>query len=314
MALKTDFAALKEKLGGIAPLSRFAPSPTGYLHLGHIVNAIYVWGITESLGGKVILRLENHDRIRCKPAFEQELLDDLDWLGFQPDFGTTKSFRSGSNPYRQSDCAANYLLAFEHLKQKNLVYACECSRKEILARSPQKQGSELRYDGHCSSKNLPLDAGHTLRVRIPDEEVVFDDLLIGKQTQNPAQQIGDFAIRDKHGNWTYQFCVVIDDLHQNIDLIIRGMDILSSTGRQIILRRMLQPEHLQLSTLRYAHHPLLTDIKGRKLSKKDFDADIRSLRLQGQRPSSLIGKAAFAAKLTEKEKPLKAANVVNLFD
>ena len=314
MTLKTNFEDLKVKLGGIAPLSRFAPSPTGHLHLGHVVNAIYTWGITQSLGGKVILRLENHDPVRCKPEFEKELLDDLDWLGFQPHFGTTKSFRAGTNPYRQSDCAADYALAFEHLQQNGLVYACDCSRKMILARKPQAAGEELCYDGHCRDRNLPLDEGHTLRLRLPDNKIVFEHLLIGKQTQHPATEIGDFAIRDNQGNWTYQFCVVIDDIHQNIDLIVRGMDILSSTGRQIILREMLQPGKLQRSSFRYAHHQLLTDANGRKLSKRDFDADIHTLPLNGVRASKVLGQAAFLANLIPKEKALKASDVADLFD
>lgn len=314
MALKSRLDALKMKLGGVAPLSRFAPSPTGYLHLGHVANAIFVWGIAESLGGKVILRLENHDRIRCKPEFEKELLDDLDWLGFRPDFGTTKSFRGGTNPYRQSDCDANYQLAFDHLQQNGRIYACDCSRKTILERHPQVAGEELHYDGFCRNRNLPFDQNHTIRIKIEEEEVEFEDLLIGEQMQNPGKEIGDFAIRDNHGNWTYQYCVVIDDLHQNIDLIVRGMDILSSTGRQILLRRMLQPENYQNTIIRYAHHPLLTDEKGRKLSKRDFDADIRTLRLNGEKAQNVLGKAAFLAGLTKKEKPIKPENVVDLFE
>src|SRR5437867_6833191 len=131
-------------------ISRFAPAPTGFLHLGHIVNAIYVWGITKSIGGRVLLRIEDHDRQRCRPEFERAILDDLDWLGFVPDDPPTDAFRTGSCLGRQSDRTSIYDAALATLRAHGLVYACECSRSEILAGS-DGQG-ELRYPGTCAAK------------------------------------------------------------------------------------------------------------------------------------------------------------------
>lgn len=276
--------AIQSQLAGQRARTRFAPSPTGYLHLGHVVNAIYVWGLARALEGEVVLRLENHDRTRCKPEFEAALLQDLEWLGLKPDLGTIEKFRAGTCDYRQSDCEAHYIQAIEQLKPKGLVYACDCSRSKIVGRTGQADGEELRYDGHCRDLRLEDGPGMTLRVRIPDEVVQFDDVLLGKQEQHPYVEVGDVAIRDNHGHWTYQFAVVVDDIRHGINLIVRGMDILSSTGRQILMRRMLG----RLEEPIFLHHQLLVDAQGRKLSKRDFAADIHTRFLNGDSREQII--------------------------
>jgi glutamyl-Q tRNA(Asp) synthetase len=281
-------AKIKDQLNAKPALTRFAPSPTGYLHLGHVVNALYVWGIARSLHGKVILRLENHDRTRCKPEYEAALLEGLEWLGLNPDLGKPADFRKGTCEYRQSDCEHHYQAALDKLIADGLVYACDCSRKRIQARTGQPDTEELRYDGHCRGKKLPFSHGMTLRLRLPDKPVTFEDILQGPQTQWPARDVGDFALKDNHGHWTYQFAVVVDDMRQNINLIIRGMDILSSTGRQIILAEMLGQPQRPI----YIHHPLLVDASGRKLSKRDFSADIHQLMLSGKPAKEVLQEAA----------------------
>lgn len=279
--------ATQVRLVGKKARTRFAPSPTGYLHMGHVVNAIYVWGLARALDGEVVLRLENHDRTRCKPEFEAALLQDLEWLALVPDVGTIQEFRSGPCDFRQSDCEAHYLKALELLRAMGLVYACDCSRTKIVGRTGQADGEELRYDGHCRDLGLEDGLGKTLRLRIPDEVVEFDDVLLGKQEQHPLSEVGDVAIRDNHGHWTYQFAVVVDDIRHGINLIVRGMDILSSTGRQILIRRMLG----QLGEPIFLHHQLLVDAQGRKLSKRDFSADIHTRFLNGDSREQIISEA-----------------------
>lgn len=287
MASSATIQEILTRLNGKVLRTRFAPSPTGYLHLGHVVNAMYVWGIARACKGEVVLRLENHDRIRCKPEYETALLQDLEWLGFAPDLGKPADFRAGVCDYRQSDCEAHYQHALKILDEKGLVYVCDCSRKSILGRTAQVDAEELCYDGHCRDRGLGDGPGKTLRVRIPDRTVEFEDVLLGRQVQHPAAQIGDFALRDNHRNWTYQFAVVVDDLRNGINMIIRGMDILSSTGRQIILAEMLG----QNSPPIYLHHPLLLDDSGRKLSKRDFSEDIHQRFLKGDDRATVLKEA-----------------------
>jgi glutamyl-tRNA synthetase/glutamyl-Q tRNA(Asp) synthetase len=273
--------------------TRFAPSPTGYLHLGHVVNAIYVWGVARARGGQVLLRVEDHDRIRCRPEYEAALLEDLDWLGFAAD--------AGRHPLlRQSDEPAAYETALEHLRRTATVYCCDCSRKDI--------GSE-RYGGRCRTRCLTERPGRGIRVAIAPGVERFDDLLLGPQEQVPADQCGDLLLRDRDGHWTYQFAVTVDDCRQNITHVIRGADLLSSTGRQIRLARMLG----RADPPRFLHHPLVLKEKGEKLSKSDRDTGVRDLRRLGLTPAEVIGRAAAAVGLTATTKPIEAAAVEELF-
>jgi glutamyl-Q tRNA(Asp) synthetase len=274
-------------------LTRFAPSPTGYLHLGHVVNAIYAWGLARAAGGQVLLRIEDHDRIRCRPEYEQALLEDLDWLGFRADVGRDPLLR-------QSDEPAAYERALESLRRTATVYACDCSRKDI--------GGE-RYPGRCRTRGVKDGPGLGIRVAIAPGIERFDDLLLGAQEQVPADQCGDLLLRDRDGHWTYQFAVTVDDCRQRITHVIRGADLLSSTGRQIRLARMLgRPE-----PPRFLHHPLIFKEKGEKLSKSDGDTGVRDLRQAGLTAAEVIGRAAAAVGLTKTTRPLEATEVEELF-
>lgn len=264
-------------------VSRFAPAPTGHLHLGHVVNAIYVWGITRALGGRVLLRIEDHDRQRSRPEFERDILDDLDWLGFAPDHPSTDAFRRGPCSGRQSDRAAVYEAALDQLRRDGLVYACECSRKDI----PAGEG-ELRYPGTCAGRTLEETPGRALRVRLPPSIERFDDLCHGPQVQRPSEQCGDLLVRDREGNWTYQFVAAVDDFDQAVTLVIRGDDLLASTGRQIQLARLLG----RRKPPRFYHHPLVMKTPEQKLSKADGDTGIRDLRERGVAPAEVISRAA----------------------
>ena len=287
--------------------TRFAPSLTGYLHLGHVLHMIYVWGIARARGGRVISRIEDHDLSRNRPEYEPAILADMQWLGFVPDLGISAASAPELSPYRQSDCARHYEEALRVLAEKGLVYGCECSRKEILARQPEEQG-EPCYPGTCAEKNLPLE-GNTVRFRIPAGKVEFRDLALGDCCQTPASQCGDFSLRDRNGQWTYQFCCVCDDIRHGINLVVRGEDILSSTGRQIQLFQAL--EHTAPD---YFHHTLLCDAEGRKLSKRQRSESITQLREAGVSASEAIGRAAFFGGLVPDPRPMSAEEALSLLE
>jgi len=162
--------------GGLSgpAVSRFAPAPTGFLHLGHVVNAIYVWGLTRAAGGRVLLRIEDHDRQRSREEFERAILDDLDWIGFEPDEPSTSAFRAGPCPGRQRDRDAVYEAALTRLRSRDLIYACACTRRELGA-APVHE--EIRYPGTCAGRALAEGHGAGLRVRLEPSVERFVDLL-----------------------------------------------------------------------------------------------------------------------------------------
>jgi glutamyl/glutaminyl-tRNA synthetase len=264
-----------------ASLTRFAPAPTGWLHLGHVANAIAVWGFARATGARVILRVEDHDAQRCRPEYERGLLDDLDWLGFTPDLFPTAAFRAGPCNSRQSDREAIYRAAADELSSQGLVYACRCTRAAGVA----------AYPGTCRDLDLPFDGDVVWRARMEPGAETFDDLLCGAQTQDPAFASGDVVIRDRLGNWTYQFTVTVDDWRQGVDLVVRGSDLLDSTGRQIRLARLLGRD----TPPRFAHHALIMKSPAQKLSKSDGDTSVRDLRAAGRSAASVIGEAAWRA-------------------
>ena len=302
-------------------ISRFAPAPTGFLHLGHVVNAVYVWGETraraQSAGsrqGRVLLRIEDHDRQRSRKRFETAILEDLAWLGFAPD----------EPPVRQSDRGAIYEAALERLRARGLVYACACSRAAIASehaglkacataddvsattvpavaqafRPAETFGPaepEFCYPGTCRDHGLAEGPGLGLRVRLAPSVERFVDAQLGPQEQIPSAQCGDLLVRDRDGNWTYQFAATVDDDVQGVTLVVRGVDLLESTGRQLQLARLLgraePPEFL--------HHPLVMKSSAsaggleprQKLSKSDGDTGIRELRERGWTPAQVIERA-----------------------
>lgn len=273
------------------------------------MNAVYVWGIAAACGGKVILRLEDHDRGRFRSEFERAILRDLEWLGLTPDYGAIDSFRRGASPYRQSDCGDDYERFAKVLRDQGLLYACECTRAEIFAGSDAAPGEEPVYDGRCRDRNLPIGAGRGLRVKLPAGPIAFDDVKLGRQVQDPSHQCGDMLIRDRSGNWTYQFCVTVDDLVQGITMVIRGEDLLSSTGRQLSLRSLMAGD----SELRFFHHALIRDADGRKLSKRDGDLGLETMRAQGLSAEDVLGRAVFLVGLTDVERPVRAGDLAHLF-
>jgi glutamyl-Q tRNA(Asp) synthetase len=297
VVIKPDLEAARRQLA--TPIvTRFAPSPTGYLHLGHVVNAIYVWGIAQALDGHVIVRIEDHDRIRSRPAFEEALLDDLRWLGFAD---TTPA----APVVRQRDRNDIYRAALDQLRRTAHVYVCDCSRTTFKG--------EL-YPGRCRDRRLEERPGRGLRLQLEPGVERAEDLLSGAIEQTPADQCGDLLIKDRDGHWTYQFAVTVDDFHQRVTLVIRGDDLRSSTGRQVRLGTLLRragfgdapwPPH-------YLHHPLVLDAAGVKLSKSTAATGVRHLRATDLTPGEVIGMAAAAVGLIERGSTVEAHQVGQL--
>jgi glutamyl-Q tRNA(Asp) synthetase len=257
------------------------------------VNAIYTWGMTRALGGRVILRLEDHDRIRSRAEYDAALLEDLDWLGFHPDEGRLPVSRQSQTP-------EIYGGALDELRRTQHLYACDCSRSDI--------GGE-RYAGRCRARRLGEGPGCGIRVQFGSDTVRCRDLILGDLEQTPAEQCGDLLVKDRDGHWTYQFAVTVDDLRQGVTLVIRGTDLVSSTGRQVLLSRMLG-RHLPPVFL---HHPLIVDERGEKLSKAAGDTGVREFRARGVPPQEVIGRAAAAIGLIEAPRPIHASEVASLF-
>lgn len=288
--------------------TRFAPAPTGSLHLGHAINAIYVWGLARAFGGRVLLRIEDHDGTRSRPEFERGILDDLDWLGLVPDLGDTGDFRAGPFSQRQSDNTSRYEQALARLDEAGLVYPCDCSRKDIAQQVPDVFGEETRYPGHCRTRGVDGTRVQARRAVMSAGAESFDDLRLGPQVQEPAVQCGDLLLRDRLGHWTYQFAVVVDDMEQGVDVVIRGEDLLQSTGRQMRLGRLLG----RTVAPRYLHHQLLLRPDGSKLSKSAGDTGIGELRAAGWSPAEVLGEAARRGGLAVATRSLDAASLADV--
>jgi glutamyl-tRNA synthetase/glutamyl-Q tRNA(Asp) synthetase len=258
-----------------------------------VLNAEYVWGTARQHAGEVLLRIEDHDGERSRREYEIGILEDLDWLGYRADIFPTGAFRAGRCGGRQSDRDQVYRDGFEILRRKGLVYACDCTRRSLLETTPARasaETSELYYPGNCRDKGLPIVDGYGWRVRIEPGVERFEDARLGPQHQDPSAQCGDVLLRDRHGNWTYQFAVTVDDRRQEIDLVIRGVDLLPSTGRQIRIARLLGRE----KPAAFLHHPLIMKSANQKLSKSDGDTGVRDLRARGWSPADVIASARTA--------------------
>lgn len=313
----TDDGARRASALGLpaTPVTRFAPAPTGLLHLGHVANALYTWGIARAAGGTVVLRIEDHDRQRSRAEFETAVLDDLDWLGFRPDRPPLAELRSGRrSAFRQSDSGDAYAAALERLREATTVYACECSRATFarFARDAGRAWSGTGCPGRCAERAPGSGArtaavGTQLRAALGDGEEAWLDLLVGA-TRGRVAPVGDLVVRDRLGNWTYPFAVVVDDLRHGVDLVVRGEDLIGDTGRQITLARLLGRREPPV----FAHHPLVRRLDGTKLSKSAGDTAVRELRESGRTPAEVIGAAAAAIGLVPTGRRSDASEAAHL--
>lgn len=283
-----------------AEKTRFAPSPTGFLHRGHVWSALQVWGVAQATGAKVHLRIEDHDQSRCREDHVDAIRADLEWLGFKWD-----------SESRQSQRTEVYWHALEKLMEKATLYYCDCSRLQIAREgslSPLNSG-EIVYSGRCRTRNLPPGPSHALRLFIASpSRIDWSDLRLGNFTHDPALQCGDPMLQDRLHQWTYQFAVTVDDYEEGIDLIVRGEDIFHSTARQIYIGRLLGRSADPL----FLHHSLLTDAAGKKLSKREQAESIRSERTNGITSQQLLGEVCHVAGLTEEPHPISLTEALSL--
>lgn len=290
---------------------RFAPSPSGRMHLGNLFAALLAWLDVRSLGGEMVLRMEDLDPQRCKPAYLPQLAQDLLWLGLDWDTG----WQPGDTEYTQSHRTAVYQTAFHRLEEQGLVYPCFCTRKELLAASaPHASDGARVYDGRCRrlspQERAALWAGGrspAWRVQVPAETVSFVDGNYGPQAQRLDRDCGDFILRRSDGVYAYQLAVAADDGAMGITRVVRGWDLLSSTPRQIWLL-----EQLGYPVPAYCHVPLLLAPDGRRLSKRDGDLDLEALS-HHMGPEAILGLLAHWAGLLPRPEPIQAQELVPLF-
>ena len=288
-------------------IGRFAPTPSGRMHLGNLYCALMAWLSARAQGGQFIVRIEDLDAGRChfEPHIEK-VFDDLRWLGIDWDAGEDpESF--------QSKRSAIYEEYFEKLKQVAEIYPCYCSRAELHAASaPHLADGQPLYDGRCYrmwKEGVPPATNRrpAWRIHLPADEIVFNDVVMGEYRENLATECGDFILRRSDGVYAYQLAVVVDDALSGVTEVVRGCDLLSSTPRQIHLHRLLGfPEPA------YAHLPLLVGADGHRLAKRLGDLDAGMLR-EMTTPEELIGKLAASLSLIDRPEPLTARELVAHF-
>ena len=288
---------------------RFAPSPTGRMHLGNVFCALLSWLSAKSQGGEWVLRIEDLDPQRSKKDYALQLMDDLQWLGLPWDGEPVWQSQRG-------DIYEEYLLSLTNM---GLTYPCYCTRADIMAtQAPHETDGRVVYKGTCrpsvahhsplTAHRSPLEA--TTRLIVPDCTIAFTDGHYGKHDINLAEHCGDYIIRRKDGAWAYQLAVVVDDALMEVTEIVRGRDLLLSSPQQIHLRELLFPSPL---TVDFFHHPLLCNAEGQRLCKRDKSMDLEYLRGTGITPQEIIGKLAYLAGLTDTTTPITPSELLPLF-
>ena len=274
----------------VAYRGRFAPSPTGDLHLGSAATALVTWLAARAAGGRLILRVEDIDTARIVPGSAERQMEDLRWLGLDWDEGPDVG--GPCAPYRQSDRLEAYAAAVARLAERGLVYRCDCSRAEVArASSAPHEGEEgPRYPGECRRFGLDERSWKrppALRLAAPDREVAVEDRFQGRYAQNVWRSVGDFVLRRGDGAYSYQLAVVVDDLAMGVTEVVRGADLLSSAPRQALLAELLGGR-----APRFAHAPLVLAADGTRLAKRAPGVRLRDHRAAGRSPWALVGDLA----------------------
>ncbi len=283
---------------------RFAPSPSGRMHLGNLWSCLLAWLSARSGGGGMVLRLEDLDPDRCRREYCDQVMRDLEWLGLDWD----------GQPVYQSRRTGAYAEAFQELEKQGLLYPCFCTRAERLAASaPHRSDGAAVYDGRCgrlTAEEREKLAGirpSAWRARVPEEERSFADLLQGTYSENLARDCGDFILRRSDGVYAYQLAVVVDDAAMGVTQVVRGSDLLSSTPRQLWLQERLGLPHPE-----YGHLPLLLAPDGRRLAKRDRDQELGQLQKRYTAPE-LVGLLAHAANLLDRPEAAAPRELLPLF-
>ena len=287
------------------PTGRFAPTPSGRLHLGNVLCAMLAYLSVRSKGGRFLLRIEDVDIPRCPRSLARQCIDDLRWLGFTWD----------EEPLYQSDRSDVYRDVLDRLTDAGHTYPCFCTRAQLMSlAAPNLGDTQVIYQRTCANLTAEeaVEKAKTrapaIRLRVPDEEIAFTDGLFGRQRENLARDCGDFILRRSDGLYGYQLAVVVDDALSGVTEIVRGQDILSATPRQLHLQRLLGYD-----TPNYIHIPLLVDHQGRRLAKRDKDLELTTLA-QRFTPEDILGMLAYSAGLLEEVRPMTLEALIPLFD
>jgi len=290
-------------------VGRFAPSPSGRIHLGNILCCLLAWLSARQKDGRVVLRIEDLDTARCPRRYADQMEEDLRWLGL--DWEEGPGVGGPDEPYYQSVRTDLYQTALEKLEAMGLVYPCFCTRAELHAASaPHREDGQVLYAGTC--RNLtPEEAAErlkerspALRLRVPDETWSFTDGHMGFYQENLARDCGDFLLRRSDGMFAYQLAVVVDDAAMGITEVVRGADLLDSTPRQLYLYQLLN-----LPAPAFYHFPLLLSSDGRRLSKRNADAGLDVLRDRAT-PAEVLGKLAYLAGFNPSAEPRTAEQLL----
>lgn len=283
---------------------RFAPSPSGRIHLGNLWASLLAWLSVRSQEGTMVLRLDDLDPERCNQRYCDQIMRDLEWFGLDWD----------KEPVYQSKRTQRYAEIFDQLQAQGVLYPCYCTRAERLAASaPHRSDGVVLYDGHCRTLTpeqkllFSQTRKAAWRITVPSETISFVDLLQGTYTENLAQSCGDFIIRRSDGVYAYQLAVVIDDGDMGVTEVVRGSDLLDSTPRQMYLQQLLSLPHPT-----YGHVPLLLAPDGRRLAKRDRDKAMDELQAQFS-AKELVGQLAHAAGLLDEYLPISPQELIPLF-
>ena len=280
-------------------IGRFAPTPSGRMHLGNVFAALIAWLSVRSQKGAMVLRMEDLDTQRTSADFADILRDDLRWLGLNWDIETAPQSQ-------RSDVYDRY---FEKMMDEGLLYPCYCTRSQLHSvNAPHLSDGTYVYPGTCRTlTEPPVGRKPAWRVMVPDREWTFRDRVQGDYALNLATGCGDMVVRRADGVYVYQLAVTVDDGEAGVTEVVRGMDLLSSAPRQMYLQELLGFSHPE-----YGHVPMLLAPDGRRLSKRDKDLDLGELRKR-MTPEELIGHLAFAAGLIEQDRPISAAELASEF-
>ena len=281
-------------------VGRFAPTPSGRMHLGNVFAALVAWLSVRSRDGEMVLRMEDLDTQRTSADFAAVLRDDMAWLGLDWDRETEP----------QSQRSAVYDRYFEKMMDEGLLYPCYCTRSQLHSvNAPHLSDGTYVYPGTCRNlENPPVGRKPAWRVKVPDKVWSFTDRVQGDYALNLATDCGDMVVRRADGVYVYQLAVTVDDGEAGVTEVVRGMDLLSSGPRQMYLQELLGFSHPE-----YGHVPMLLAPDGRRLSKRDKDLDLGELRKR-MPPEALIGNLAAAAGLIDRYEKVSAAELAKEFD